>query len=117
MGALKIEFLWFEGCPNHEEALRQLREVMAENGIEEEVTSIDLTDADTANQYCFPGSPTIRIDGRDIEPGFVDPGDYTPRCRLYQSPRGLVGVPERSWIGAALQSAAQVEESPQRSKL
>jgi hypothetical protein len=114
MGAMKIEFLWFEDCPNHEEALRLLQEVMAENGIEQEVISVDLSDPDLANQYRFPGSPTIRIDGRDIEPGFAEPGDYTPRCRLYLTPGRLVGIPERSWIDAALQNASlsQAEESP-----
>ena len=49
-----------------------------------------------------PGSPTIRIDGVDVPPGFSDPGDYTPRCRVYWTNAGLRGVPERSWIEAAL---------------
>lgn len=99
---MNIEFLWFDDCPNHGKALRLLQEVMAEKGIEETFIDVNLTDPDLANQYRFPGSPTIRIDGRDIEPGFVDPGDYTPRCRLYLTERGLVGVPERAWIEAAL---------------
>lgn len=102
MGAVNIEFLWFDDCPNHGAALRLLQAVMAEKGIEETLIDVNLTDPDLANRYRFPGSPTIRIDGRDIEPGFADPGDYTPRCRLYLTPRGLVGVPERSWIEAAL---------------
>jgi hypothetical protein len=88
---VSIEFLWFDGCPNHAEALRLLEDVLAENGIEEAIIDVNVTDPDLANQYRFPGSPTIRIDRRDIEPGFVDPGDYTPRCRLYPTERGLVG--------------------------
>jgi len=36
-----------------------------------------------AEQLRFPGSPTIRVDGRDVQPGFEDPADYTSRCRLY----------------------------------
>ena len=50
----------------------------------------------------FPGSPTIRVDGVDIEPGFIDPGDYTPRCRLYRTSAGLRGVPDPAWIEDAL---------------
>jgi hypothetical protein len=102
VGAVKIEFLWFDDCPNHAEALRILREVMTEGGIQQTLALVNLTDPGLAKKYRFPGSPTIRVDGRDIEPGFTDTGDYTPRCRLYPTSAGLVGVPERSWIEAAL---------------
>ena len=40
-------------------------------------------------------SRTIRIDGEDGEPGFIDPGEYTPRCRLYATTSGLDGLPQR----------------------
>jgi hypothetical protein len=102
MGTVKIEFLWFDDCPNHDEARDLLQEVMADKGIKQPIVDVDLTDPALANQYRFPGSPTIRIDERDIEPNFSDPGDYSPRCRLYLTSKGLVGVPERSWIEAAL---------------
>jgi len=102
MGSVKIEFLWFDDCPNRREARRLLHEVMADKGITQPIVDVDLTDPALANDYRFPGSPTIRVDERDIEPNFTDPGDYTPRCRLYLTPKGLVGVPERSWIEAAL---------------
>ena len=49
--------------------------------------------------------PSIRVDGLDIDPGFVDPGDYTPRCRLYRTSEGLRGLPEPAWIEAAPRSA------------
>ena len=62
-------------------------------------------DPTVAASHRFPGSPTIRVDGVDIDPGFVDPGDYTPRCRLYQTSEGLRGLPEPAWIEAALRSA------------
>lgn len=45
----------------------------------------------TAASVRFPGSPTIRINGRDVDPGYVDSGDYTPRCRLYRTSDGLPG--------------------------
>ncbi|HEX5466047.1 MAG TPA: hypothetical protein VFW92_05150 [Candidatus Limnocylindrales bacterium] len=69
------------------------------------VRSIDATDPLVAAAYRFPGSPTIRIDGRDVDPSFSDPGDYTPRCRLYRTAAGLRGLPERAWLVAALTSA------------
>lgn len=53
----------------------------------------------------LPGSPTIRIDGRDVDPSYRDPVDYTPRCRLYRTSGGLRGLPERAWVGAALRAS------------
>lgn len=99
---MKIELLWFEDCPNHEAARQLLREVLAERHIDTSITDIDASDPAVAQRVHFPGSPTIRIDGVDIAPGFTDPGDYTPRCRVYWTKVGLRGVPERSWIEAAL---------------
>lgn len=53
----------------------------------------------------FPRSPTIRIGGIDVEPGFIDSGEYSLRCRLYRTAEGLSGLPEPAWIERALASA------------
>ena len=105
-----VELIWFDDCPNHESVRQTLREVVAE--LAPGATTIDrnASDPDEAARLRFPGSPTVRIDGRDVDPSYVDPGDYTPRCRLYRTAEGLRGVPERAWIEAALR-AAVVESS------
>jgi hypothetical protein len=97
-----VELLWFSDCPNHEQTRRLLVEVIGEVAPGTPVRDIDATDPGVANAHRFPGSPTIRVDGGDIDPSFIDPGDYTPRCRLYWTSEGLRGVPERGWIEAAL---------------
>lgn len=102
---IQIELLWFEGCPNHATARRLVHDFLEDLGAEARLDDIDATDPDVAAAVRFPGSPTVRVQGRDIEPGYVDPGDYTPRCRLYRTVSGLRGVPERAWIEAAVQSA------------
>jgi hypothetical protein len=66
------------------------------------VRDIDATDPEVARAHRFPGSPTIRVDGKDVDPAFVDTDDYTPRCRLFRSDSGIVRVPERQWIEDAL---------------
>ena len=104
---MHIELLWFDGCPNHERALALLEEVLRARGVDEPVSSIHVVDADMAESMRFPGSPTIRIDGVDIEPGFDDPGDYALRCRVYLTREGLSGVPERVWIESALDVAGR----------
>lgn len=102
---MKIEFLWFDGCPNHHEAREMLSEVMSQLGVSGPIIDINATDPAVAAETKFPGSPTIRVNGRDIEPGYSDPGEYTPRCRLYLTDAGLKGVPERRWVEEALDAA------------
>lgn len=82
-----------------------LEEVIAEVAPDTPVRELDATDSATAERVRFPGSPTIRVDGRDVDPGYVDSGDYTPRCRLYRTAAGLRGLPERRWIVDALAGA------------
>jgi hypothetical protein len=97
-----VELLWFSDCPNHPTARQLLEEVIAELAPGTPIRDVDASDPVAAGRLRFPGSPTIRVDGRDIDPSYVDPGDYTPRCRLYRTSHGLRGVPERSWIEDAL---------------
>lgn len=66
------------------------------------VEDIDATDPAVADRVRFPGSPTIRVDGRDVDPQFTDPTDYTPRCRIYLTPDGMRGLPPRDWVEEAL---------------
>ncbi len=102
-----VELLWFSDCPNHEAAREMLHAAMAELAIPGVVADIDATDPEVAISHRFPGSPTIRVDGRDVAPGYEDPGDYTPRCRLYRTDTGLRGLPDPAWIDAALREALE----------
>jgi hypothetical protein len=97
-----VELLWFSDCPNRESARRLLEEVIAEVALGTPIREIDATDPAAAARAQFPGSPTIRVDGRDVDPTYADPGDYTPRCRVYRTSAGLRGLPERQWIVDAL---------------
>ena len=108
-GMTRIEFLWFAGCPNHETARALLEQAIAAVAPGTHVEDIDATDPAVAEAHRFPGSPTIRIDGEDMDPNYVDPGDYTPRCRVFWTLDGLRGVPPREWIEGALAAP-----SPQR---
>ena len=101
---MQVELLWFEGCPNQLAAEVMLRDVLAEQRVEAEIIRIDVEDDETGQRQCFPGSPTIRIDGRDVEPGWEPCEDCTPRCRLYLTSEGLRGLPERRWIVEAVRA-------------
>jgi hypothetical protein len=102
MTPIDIELLWFEGCPNHEGARILLHEVVASLAPGAGIRDTDASDPAVAARLRFPGSPTIRVSGVDVDPAFRDPGDYTPRCRVFHTPQGLRGIPDRGWIEAAL---------------
>jgi hypothetical protein len=52
------------------------------------------------------------VDGRDVDPTYTDPGDYTPRCRLYRTSPGVRRLPERTWIVDALTAATTATSTP-----
>jgi hypothetical protein len=104
---MRIELLWFAGCPNHRTAEALLREVLAEEHLDAAIQRIEVPDEAAGIAVCFPGSPTIRVNGTDIEPGWEPCEDCTPRCRVYTTAAGLRGVPEREWMRSALRAAAE----------
>lgn len=103
---MRVELLWFQDCPNHAAAEAMLREVMAEQGVAVPIERIEVPHEATGNAVCFPGSPTIRVGGLDVEPGWEPCEDCTPRCRLYLNGTGLRGLPEREWVVEALRASA-----------
>jgi hypothetical protein len=75
-----VQLLWFSDCPNRPVARRMLTDAIDRLAPGTAIEEVDASDPAVAAAHRFPGSPTIRIDGIDIEPGYADPGDYTPRC-------------------------------------
>ena len=79
----RVEFLWWEGCPSHERALADLREAMGALGLDPGGVEIHHIDSEEeAARVGFAGSPTIRVDGRDVQPPKDEPVGLT--CRLYR---------------------------------
>lgn len=105
---MDIEFLYFKSCPNHEKALDLLQKVMKDEGVQAPVKIIDVTSEEMAKQVRFMGSPSIRINGRDID-GFdsnlSDPLNYGRKCRIYQDGGKLSGLPPEDKIRKAVREA------------
>lgn len=99
---MDIELLYWDGCPSHPEARELLEEVLAARGIDAEIRMTHVgTDAE-AERLRFPGSPTIRIDGRDVDAGgAAAPPSLT--CRIYHLADGRPSpIPSREELEAAL---------------
>jgi hypothetical protein len=87
-----IELLYFDGCPNREALLARRHELLDQLGRAPNlVRKID--DDASAQRERFLGSPTVRVAGRDVEPGADERTHYGMKCRLYATPAGLTGMP------------------------
>ena len=98
---MRIDFLYWRECPSHPEALELLHEVLAARSVEAEVVEHEVTSDDEARRLSFPGSPTIRVDGRDVDPKGANARPALT-CRIYHLPDGRVSpVPSRAQLEEA----------------
>jgi len=99
---MRIEFRYWEGCPSYPEAMELLEQVLRERGIDAELEVREVTTQQEAEALGFPGSPTILVDGRDVDPVGADARPAL-NCRIYQLPNGAPSpVPSREQLEAAL---------------
>jgi len=99
--AIRVEFLYFEGCPSYKRAWADLLAVVAENNFDVVVRPINIDSLEKAEKLIFAGSPTILINGRDLE---NYSGENIMACRIYQENDGN-GWPSKELLKKALQSA------------
>jgi hypothetical protein len=101
---MSITFFYFEDCPSHDAALERLRQVMAEVGVDAEIEIVQVETDEQAQRLRFAGSPTILINGRDIDPPATD-AYYGLSCRAYQLEDGRISpLPSTDMIRRALQA-------------
>ena len=98
---LKIEFLYFQKCPGYKHALANLKAVLRENGRRADVALISVTSEPQAERIGFQGSPSIRVNGRDLE-GRNEGHAYG--CRLYRIGGKLRATPTKEFIREKLNS-------------
>ena len=99
---MKIELLFWAGCPSHPEALALLREVLDEHGVGASIEMREVHTHDEAVELAFPGSPTIRVDGHDVDPAGASAAPALT-CRVYRFPDGRTSpVPSRQQLEEAL---------------
>lgn len=99
---MRIDFLFWRDCPSHPEARELLRDVLQERGVDAEIVEREVLTQDEAEELAFPGSPTIRVDGRDVDPAGAGSRPALT-CRIYHLPDGRVSpVPSREQLEEAL---------------
>jgi hypothetical protein len=88
---MKVELLWWEGCPSYPDTLADLRRVLSDEGVEADVDLVEVESDEQARAERFPGSPTVRLDGVDaIPPADTEPFSLT--CRVYRLRDGRISA-------------------------
>lgn len=103
---MKVEVLYVAGCPSHPAAVRLVKETLTAEGIVADVQEVLVTDDSMANELRFFGSPTIRIDGRDVDEISRAPRNFCLSCRLYPDSK-QVGLPRPELVQRAIFEARQ----------
>jgi hypothetical protein len=99
----QIQFLFWEDCPSHPRAWELLQDVLAKEGVEAIVERIEVLTDEQAQHWQFPGSPTIRVDGADIDPAGASQMGTALACRVYVLEDGRFSpLPSREMISRAL---------------
>ena len=101
---MKVELLYVADCPNADGARRLLKRTLSELGIAQEISEVQVSDPGQAEALKFPGSPTIRIDGADLDTALPGQGSYGLSCRTYLIDGRLVGKPSQEMIREAMRS-------------
>lgn len=98
--------MYFDDCPNWQAVLEEIKGLLATKGVEDQVDLIRVTSSQEAERLQFPGSPTIRINGEDVDPEVPSSG-FELACRVYEVDGELMGRPPTEWIDAALDATAE----------
>ena len=106
---MKIEVLYVPDCPHHPSAVKQLRDVLLAEGVRTEIIEVAVTDSKAAEEFRFRGSPTIRINGRDIAGESHSPLSFALACRMYPGAKEA-GVPPLEMMQRAVREACAGEQ-------
>jgi len=106
MNALHIELVYFAGCPNVEAAREALRKALSDAGLDIEWREWDSNDPGVPRRLRAYGSPTVLVNGCDVDPSSAD----AECCRVYMDGSGLRRAPDPQRIHSAIKAAFSNEE-------
>lgn len=100
---MKVELLYFNGCPSWQSGLQNLHSALKAIGLNVSVELVQVMDNDDAARKKFLGSPSFRINGIDLWNEERD--TYSLSCRVYATPEGMKGSPSISMLQEAIRQA------------
>ena len=106
---MRVEVLYVSGCPSHPAAVKLVKEVLAAEGVPTDIHEVLVRDQRMAGELKFLGSPTIRINGRDIAGESQTAKNFALSCRLYSGSK-QIGLPPVEVIHRAVLEARRGEQ-------
>ncbi len=103
---MKITLLLTDSCTHRDEARALVDDAITDTGVEAEIEVVQVRTDEEARQVKVLGSPSIRVDGRDIEYGEQEPEETQPGCRYYNSPAGWMPLPDKGLLIRAIERAS-----------
>ncbi len=97
----------FDGCPNADATEKLVRETVSKLEIDASIEIIKVTYNEDAVAKRFLGSPSIRIDGKDLEVEEEAQTQYSMRCRVYRQGDSQTGIPPKDLLVSALSMASR----------
>lgn len=101
---MKVEVLYVAECPSHPAAVELVKDVLAAQGVTAEIREVLIRNEEMASELRFLGSPTIRINGRDVAGEPQKAQSFVLSCRLYPGSK-QVGLPPVDMIHRAVLEA------------
>jgi hypothetical protein len=104
-----VEILYWDGCPSYPQTLADVRAALTELGLDPQLAQLrEVATDDAAETERFVGSPTVRVDGRDLFPPGDEPVGLT--CRIYRCRDGRMSpTPDPDDLRDALREALAVD--------
>jgi hypothetical protein len=103
---VRVEVLYVAECPSRPAAVKLVKKILAAEGVATEIHEVLVQDERMANELRFCGSPTIRINGRDVSGEGTKERNFALSCRLY-SGSTQAGLPPVETIHQAVIEARQ----------
>lgn len=101
---MRVEILYVAECPSYSAAVKLVKEVLAAEDVAAEVQEVLVENERMAADLKFCGSPTIRINGRDVVDEPLKGREFALSCRLYPGSK-QVGLPPADMIYRAVREA------------
>lgn len=104
---MRIEILTFDDCPNAAIARDRVVDALALESAIAAIEDIEVATVERARATRFLGSPSVRINGKDVEPGADEQARYGLMCRTYHAGDRVDGAPSVELIRAAIRLAKE----------
>jgi hypothetical protein len=105
---MQVSFLYWPDCPSHDKGLLDLQTALAAEGVETDIEIIEINSEEDARANRFVGSPSFRLNGRDIDPEGEKGQPYYLNCRIYHTDNGRVSpLPTINQLRQAVRTARE----------